>query len=356
MPELSLVADRESLLSALSRASKIGAQSALLLANGTLEVHAIGNHASMLARPSVDVDKPGAAALTVGPLESLMRCASDEKIRIDQKATQLRVRGARFDHVFATWDADKAPKFDESRGTSQVSAEPEAVATALRRILFACSEALMTGSVAIQDDGRAGIVLATFDGRKMAKQSVATSDGKLKAEYLLPRKSAVAIQSLLAGAKSLFLSFSENWIGADIDGCLFRFQQAEGRFSKLWRDGIGGLKKTAKFQMSAGPFQHALSQAAIALDNNADTRRMDFVGHGGTLNLSCKSTSISGGVELPIEDCDFKAFFDYRYVLDAIKGFDPEQALSLSVCEGGELLIDDDAGFLGLIAGLTDKD
>jgi len=357
MTELSLVADRESLLSALSKASMVGATNALFMANGSLEVHAIGNHASMLARPTVDVDKPGAAALVVAPLESLVRSASDEKIRIDQKATQLRVRGARFDHVFATHDPEKAPRFCESQWPASLSSDPAIVGLALRRILFACNESsrYALGSIAMQSDGAGALVdFVAFDGSKLGVESVAIK-GWVKSNCLVPRKSAIALRSLLVGAKSLELCFSDNWIGANIDGSLFQFQQCEGRFPP-WKNGLDSLEKKSKFQISAGPLQHAIAQSAIALDGSVDTRRMDFVGHGGTLTLSCRSTSINGGVELPIEDCDFKASYDFRYVLDAIKAFNPEQSLTLCVCGGGELLISDDAGFVGLIAGLSDKD
>jgi DNA polymerase-3 subunit beta len=349
---MKIVADTRQLLATLSAASRIGAKEVLIEAGDNPALQA-GGHGiqAMWTLEGIDVDSSGETVAPLSSLLPLLKSCGDEKVVMDVKGTQLRVRGARFEHIFATTAADAFPRISDESPKESSIVSGHSLFDSLKKVAPACDECdgrFAFGSVLFQSDKKELAIVST-DGNRLSRCFI-EMDREAKADCLVPRKLSQSVQQVIQGCDRVGLGFTSSRLRVAAGNCVMLVALTEGRFPR-WRDSVAVPAKH-KFDLPAGFMRGAISQAVIALTSLDEERRIEVSASSGTLRLECNGESGRGLVEIPIPDCQFKASFRYQYLLDAMAGFRDEDNLEFGFTAGIDARITDGNGFLAFIRPL----
>jgi DNA polymerase-3 subunit beta len=349
---MKIVCDRQQLLNAFQTAALFapGRSPKEILTNIKLDVDKSGATFSATdmevgARVTIeglDVDAPGSTILPVMNFGAILRENSDEKLRIDASSKGTVVRGERSEFKLPAGDPEEFPSIAKFEETKYHVIPARLFKEIIARTEFATdmeSSRYALGGVLIELEPNKITAVGT-DGRRLAKmegpaESVAghkTGDTMT----IIRTPSMRLIGRALADADNeVHLAARGNDVLIRTPRCTFYSRLVEGRFPR-WRDVFPARRDAARIDLTVGPLQSALRQAAVVLSQ--ESRGVDFTFGEGTLTLA-GSTAEAGQsrVELPIayDGPQIIVSLDHRFVLEFLKVLSPEQNIVLDI-ENGE--------------------
>ncbi len=123
----------------------------------------------------------------------------------------------------------------------------------------------------------------------------------------------------------------------------------EGRYPR-WRNVFPRRENSLKLNLTVGPVQTAIRQAAIV--TSEESRGVDFTFGDGTLVLAGQTAEVGQSrVELPIayDGKQISITLDPRFVIDFLKVLDPEKAFTFDLLDGDSAAVcttDDGYGYV----------
>ena len=349
---MKIVCDRQQLLNAFQTAALFapGRSPKEILTNIKLDVDKSGATFSATdmevgARVTIeglDVDAPGSTILPVMNFGAILRENSDEKLRIDASSKGTVVRGERSEFKLPAGDPEEFPSIAKFEETKYHVIPARLFKEIIARTEFATdmeSSRYALGGVLIELEPNKITAVGT-DGRRLAKmegpaESVAGhKTGDTMTIIRTPSMRLIG-RALAEADNEVHLAARGNDVLIRTPRCTFYSRLVEGRFPR-WRDVFPARRDAARIDLTVGPLQSALRQAAVVLSQ--ESRGVDFTFGDGTLTLA-GSTAEAGQsrVELPIayDGPQIIVSLDHRFVLEFLKVLSPEQNIVLDI-ENGE--------------------
>jgi DNA polymerase-3 subunit beta len=198
----------------------------------------------------------------------------------------------------------------------------ESTRYALGGVLLEMAEDKLT---AVGTDGRR---LAMMQGPAQAVGGHRPGDGST----IVPTKAMHLIERALSDSDSeIRMAARGNFVLVKSERTTIYSRLVEGRFPK-WRDVFPRREDATRVQLSVGPLQAAVRQAAIVTSD--ESRGIDFTFSDGQLLLSGRSAQAGQSrVELPIayDGPTISITLDPRYVIDFLKVLDADKNFTLEL-------------------------
>jgi DNA polymerase-3 subunit beta len=289
----------------------------------------------------IRVEEPGEALLPTSRFVSILRESLDEEMTVEAGPDACRVLGGTNEFDMPGEDPaafPDVPTFDQEK-YHEISAG--VLRDMIRRTLFATAtgEQLRYGAttgILWELEGEEASLIAT-DGRRLALcKGPATPAGDHSTKGMTPVVPAKAMslleRNLSEPGEKVRISFRTNEVLMKTERAMIYSRLVEGRFPD-WRKALP-QKHTARVPLTVGPFQSAVRQAAIMTDD--ESKRVRFQFSKGKLTLRAQGAEAGQSrVELPIEYTgkNLEISFDPKFILDMLKVFEPDIALSLDLNE-----------------------
>lgn len=315
-----------------------------------------------VAVEGVEVDKEGAAILSVANFGAILRETSDEKLLIETSGKGTVVKGARAEFKLPAEDPEEFPAVAVFEEKKYHIVPASLFRQVIQRTEFATdmeSSRYALGGVLVELDGERMTAVGT-DGRRLAKvEAPAQPIGGHKSG---DSATIIRTQSLRAIARALqdndgelFLACRGNDVLLKTERATYYSRLVEGRFPR-WRDVFPMRPDSAKIDVAVGPFHSCLRQAAVVC--TVDSRGIDFTFGDGTLTLLA-STADQGQshVEMPISYTgpQISVTLDHRFVSEFLKVLSPEATVTIDIenAEAAAVFYADDKAYAYVVMPLS---
>ncbi len=287
----------------------------------------------------IKTEQPGEALWPTGRMISILREATDEELTVDASPDACVVRGQFAEFEMPGEDPQLFPDIPAFAEDKYHEVTAGVLRDMIRRTLFAVAQSeharfgATTGVLWELEDEIARLV--TTDGRRLALvQGPAQAKGghTTKGQMpVVPAKTMGLLERNLAEDDELVrIGFRPNEVLIKTERAMIYSRLVEGRFPNYKQ--VIPTKHNVKLQLTAGPFQTAVRQAAIMTDE--ESRRVVF--SFGKKKLTLRAQGAKSGksrVEMPL-DYDGKAMeisFDPKFLLDMLRIVEPDTVLTLEM-------------------------
>ncbi len=363
---MKIVCNREKLLHAFQNVASVAPQRSpmAILQNVKLEVAEGG--ATLMATDlevgvryqtsGIDVEVPGEVVLPTDRFGRILRESSDETFRIECDGKSASVRGERSKFNLPVANASEFPPvagFDEE---SYYEVPARLLRELIRRTLFATdaeSSRYALGGIKLEVEEGILTAVAT-DGRRLAKmagpvQTTGEPVGFGEAT-IVPSRSMQLIERVISDSDSeVQIAIRQNDLLVRTSCATVFTRLLEGRFPR-WKEVFPQRTDSSKIELSVGPFNSAVRQAAIATSD--ESRGINFTFGEGSLVLAGRAAEVGDShVELPINynGKSITISLDPRYMIEFLKVLDDNQTFTIDLSDGDSAAVcstDDGYGYV----------
>jgi DNA polymerase-3 subunit beta len=280
------------------------------------------------------IEEPGEAILPAGRLIAILREARDAELSIEADPSSCLVKGASLEFELLSEDPSQFPDVPTFTEEKYHEITAGSLREMIRRTVFAAADDQgrysMTGVMWELEDGAARLVAT--DGKRLAiAQGVATAVGghTTKGQMpVVPTKAMSLLERNLAddAEETVRVSLRPNEVLFRTGRAIIYSRLVEGRFPDYRV--VLPKKSATKVTFAAAPFQAAVRQAAIMVEE--DSKRVNFRFGKNLLTLESQgATSGRSKVEFPI-DYEGKAMtigFNPNYLIEMLKVLPPDAEL-----------------------------
>ncbi|MBE3550076.1 MAG: DNA polymerase III beta subunit [Brockia lithotrophica] len=338
---MQLHVEREVLFSAVQQAIRaVDARVALPILSG-LYLEVVGDRlviagasGELYVRVQIPVDLAAEEGRTVLPARfffNLLRRLPSGPVEIAVEEERVRVRQGDVEFRLSPMDPEDFPPFPEEVGAVSISLAGERLERALRSVLFAASSSdtrpILKG-VRWRAAGEELVFVAT-DSHRLARRVLPLEiPVDPPVEAIPPAARLEDILPLLDEADLWRLTFGKSTLVFRREGLEIALRLLEGVYPET--DNLLTLEAQTTFLVAVEPFREALERAALVVQKSAQpTVRLDA--EGGALVLSANHPELGSYREiLPVEGFEgekLSIWFNVRYLLEALKGWEEERAV-----------------------------
>jgi DNA polymerase III subunit beta len=291
--------------------------------------------------PGFVIEEPGSVVLPISRFGSILRESSDEKLSLQSAGQKTLVRGDRSEFQLPSENPDEFPNVVAFEEKKYHELPARFFREIVRRTVFATdneSSRYALGGVLIELSA-SGITAVATDGRRLARQEgpAKSVGGHHVGEKMtiIPTRAMQLIERALGdGEETILLAARENDVLVKSDGATIYTRLVEGRFPK-WRDVFPRHESSAKIELSVGPFNATVRQAAIV--TSEERRGVEFTFDQGKLVLAGHGAEYGEShVELPIayDGPERSVMLDPRFVNDFLRVLDPDKNVVVEIRDG----------------------
>jgi DNA polymerase III subunit beta len=280
------------------------------------------------------IQEPGEAILPASRLIAILREARDNELSIETDPSSCMVRGAALEFELLSEDPAQFPDVPTFNEEKYHEITAGSLREMIRRTVFAAADEdgrySMTGVMWELDDDAARLVAT--DGKRLAiAQGTATAVGGHTTKGLMPvvpTKAMNLLERNLAddADETVRVCLRPNEVMFRTGRAMVYSRLIEGRFPDYRQ--VLPKKSATKVSFAAAPFQAAVRQAAIMVEE--DSKRVNFRFGKGLLTLESQgATSGRSKVEFPL-DYDGKPInigFNPQYLIEMLKVLPPDAEL-----------------------------
>lgn len=314
---------------------------------------------------SVKVDEPGEALWPAARIVSILREATDEELTIESSPAACLLRGESAEFEMPGEDPAVYPDFPTFTEDKYHEVAAGVLRTMIHRTTFAVADdnARYTATKGVlwelsADSAR----LVGTDGKRMA-----VADGAAKAHDghgtagqspVVPIKAMTLLErSLNEPDEMIRIGFRPNEVLIKLERSVIYSRLVEGRFPNYKQ--VIPQKHGAKVKLIVGPFQTALRQAAIMVDE--ESKRVGFAFTKNKLTLQARGAGAGRSrVEMPVayDGKPLEINFDPKSLLDMLRVLEPDAELTLELNDStAPVVFRNDAGdYLYVVAPVVVKD
>ena len=286
----------------------------------------------------IEVDVPGAAVLPVGRFGSILRESSDATFRIEAANDGTQIRGERSQFKLPSENPQDFPPIAEFGESSYYEVSARLFRELIRRTIFSTdneSSRYALGGIKLEWKDNLLTAVGT-DGRRLAKMDGPSQAIGEPAPFgdvtVVPTRAMNLLERALGeDGSEVQIAIRQNDILVKNPRCTIYSRLLEGRYPR-WRDVFPQRSNSLKLDLTVGPVQAAVRQAAIV--TSEESRGIDFTFGAGSLVLSGQTAEVGQSrVELPIA-YDGEAIsitLDPRFAIDFLKVLEPEKAFTIDL-------------------------
>jgi DNA polymerase-3 subunit beta len=304
----------------------------------------------------IEVEAPGAAVLPVGRFGSILRESTDATFRIESTGEGTNIRGERSQFKLPSENPLDFPPISEFGETSYYELSGRLFRELIRRTIFATdneSSRYALGGIKLEWQNNLLTAVGT-DGRRLAKMDGPAQTVGQPAPFgdvtVVPTRAMQLLERALAeDGSEVQIAVQQNDILVKNPQAVIYSRLLEGRYPR-WRDVFPQRAGSLKLELTVGPLQSAVRQAAIV--TSEESRGIDFTFGEGSLVLSGQTAEVGQSrVELPIayDGNPVAITLDPRFVLDFLKVLEPEKSFTLDLQDSdaaGVFTTDDGYGYV----------
>jgi DNA polymerase-3 subunit beta len=304
----------------------------------------------------LEVDVPGAAVLPVGRFGSILRESTDATFRIESDGEGTTIRGERSQFKLPSENPQDFPPIAEFGEKSFYELSGRLFRELIRRTIFATdneSSRYALGGVKLEWKDNLLTAVGT-DGRRLAKMEGPTQAVGQPAPFgdvtVVPTRAMQLLERALAeDGSEVQVAVRQNDILVKNPRATIYSRLLEGRYPR-WRDVFPQRPNATKIDLTVGPVQSAVRQAAIV--TSEESRGIDFAFGAGSLVLAGQTAEVGQSrVELPIayDGPQISITLDPRFVLDFLKVLEPEKPFTIDLADGDSAAVcttDDGYGYV----------
>ena len=319
-----------------------------------------------VAATEVEIESQGEVILPKDKVGSILRESSDELLVIESDDRSTSIRGERMQFKLQTIDPAEFPALDAFADDAYHELSARLFREMIRRTIFATdaeSSRYALGGILLEMHEDQVIAVGT-DGRRLARMlGPATAVGGHSTQdnnVIVPSRSMQQIERCLGvvlGEDSeavTRVAANEQGVSMKCGGVTVHSRLAEGRFPR-WRDVLPNRPEARKIEMTVGPLQAAVRQAAIV--TTEESRGVAFAFGDGLLTLSARAADAGESqVELPIgyDAAPVTIHLDPRFVLDFLRVLDPQRVATFEIQDAESAAVaNTDDGFAYVIMPLA---
>ncbi len=287
----------------------------------------------------VQVDQPGEALLPTGRLTSILREVTDQEIVIEATKEASLLRGTHSEFELPGDDPAQYPEVPNFEGANYHQVQANLLKEMITRTAFAAAQEnaryALTGVLWELDEEK--VRLIATDGRRLAvTQGLGVMHGSHKTGVqtpVVPTKAMSLLErNLLDPEEQILVSIKPNEALFKTSRAVIYSRLVEGRYPPYKE--VFPKKTTAKVQLTVGPFQSAVRQAAILTDE--ESKGVDFTFAKNKLTLKAHVADRGRAkVELPI-DYEGKAVdiaFQPKFLTDMLHVLEPDASVTLELVD-----------------------
>lgn len=289
----------------------------------------------------VEVEAPGAAVLPAARFGSILRESSDVTVRIESDREGTVVRGERSQLKLPSEDPQDFPPITQFGEASYYELSGRLLRELIRRTIFATeneSSRYALGGVKLEWQDNLLTAVGT-DGRRLAKMEGAAQSVGSPTPFgdvtVVPTRAMQLIERTLAeDGSEVQVAIRQNDVLVKTPRATIYSRLLEGRFPR-WRDVFPRRERSVKLDLTAGPVQSAVRQAAIV--TSEESRGVDFTFGEGSLVLAGQAAEIGQSrIEMPIayDGTPISIILDPRFLLDFLKVLEPEKIFTIDLQDG----------------------
>ncbi len=286
----------------------------------------------------IEVDAPGAAVLPVARFGSILRESSDATFRIESDSEGTTIRGERSQFKLPSENPQDFPAIAEFGEASYYEVSARLFRELIRRTIFATdneSSRYALGGIKLEFKDNVLTAIGT-DGRRLAKMEGPAQAVGEPAPFgdvtVVPTRAMSLIERALAeDGSEVQIAVRQNDILVKNPRGTIYSRLLEGRYPR-WRDVFPQRSNSLKLDLTVGPVQAAVRQAAIV--TSEESRGIDFTFGAGSLVLSGQTDEVGQSrVELPIsyDGAPIAITLDPRFVSDFLKVLEPEKSFTIDL-------------------------
>lgn len=317
-----------------------------------------------ISAEAVEVHEAGVCLLPAAKTVEILKEARDPQLELLADDSTVTIRGTTtaLEFVLPTENADAFPDVPQFPEGGHHAVEAAALATLVRRIVFACADEAqrysMTGLL-VQFTPGGGVRLVGTDGKRLA-----IADGFAKAvgepqpnpQPVVPERAVTMLAKMVANLDeadvAMRLDANEAFFSAP--GVTLWSRLVEGKYPQYQMILPKGPPKHV-ITANAGTMMQAVRQAAVACDK--ELRRVSFAFGDDKLTLEAKG---SGGSRSRVEAAvkyggdGLAAFLNPDYVLDMLRVLPGDAEVTLEAKDAGSpIVFRHGSDFTCLVMGLT---
>jgi DNA polymerase-3 subunit beta len=286
----------------------------------------------------IEVEVPGPAVLPVGRFGSILRESTDATFRIEAGNEGTTIRGERSQFKLPSENPQDFPPIAEFNESSYFELSARLFRELIRRTIFATdneSSRYALGGIKLEWNDNLLTAVGT-DGRRLAKMEGPAQAIGQPAPFgdvtVVPTRAMQLLERALAeDGSEVQLAVRQNDILAKNPRVTIYSRLLEGRYPR-WRDVFPQRANSLKLELTVGPLNSAVRQAAIV--TSEESRGIDFTFGDGSLVLAGQTAEVGQSrVELPIayDGKPIAITLDPRFVLDFLKVLEPEKSFTLDL-------------------------
>jgi DNA polymerase-3 subunit beta len=304
----------------------------------------------------IEVDAPGAAVLPVGRFGSILRESTDAAFRIESGNEGTSIRGERSQFKLPSENPQDFPAIAEFGEASYYELSGRLFRELIRRTLFATdneSSRYALGGVKLEWNDNILTAVGT-DGRRLAKMEGPAQSIGQPAPFgdvtVVPTRAMQLLERALSDEGSeVQLAVRQNDILVKNPRATIYSRLLEGRYPR-WRDVFPQRTNSLKLELTVGPLNSAVRQAAIV--TSEESRGVDFTFGDGSLVLAGQTAEVGQSrVELPIayDGKPIAITLDPKFVIDFLKVLEPEKSFTIDLQDSDSAAVcttDDGYGYV----------
>lgn len=324
---MKIIANRKSLLAALSAAAPVAAkarhqeilQNVLISANAN-ERTVIGTDANVVIRQKFEAET-GAPGQTLAPgmlLKAMLAQMTEDAILIQADEKGVMVRGERTQHKLPIIDAKAYPALPDPKWAAECEMPAAQLSAAIRAVSpmtdLCDGKTYAIGSVLVEFNEKS-VAFVASDGNALAAVEFDVAPSATASALILPASARIAA-GIEGGQAKLLIS--DNWLAVEWDCGTIMARLSEGRFPR-WRSEFTPQKCIAEIVPSVT--LAAIRRACVAPSQSENSERLTIAIADGTCSLKRIIDGFDSESEFPCATQGaLDSVFNWRYLIDTMNG------------------------------------